>query len=144
MASDSRLDSSKLETKFEQDYVVHTTYEWELLEMRRQKISKWKKERVIGAGASGDVWLEKEEDGRQLRAVKKLSRRSPPKAELSQEVLVLAKVKEASAPRYLHPRVIVCIESRWNGRCLCPMGSSYNITRDLYYLHTFGPSTLQY
>lgn len=91
-----KLDNYKLETEFCDGYVVHTTYEWELA-ARRPKESVWKQIKKIGAGAFGGVWLEKERESGQLRAVKMLPRDSLPKASFTQELLALVKLKDVSA-----------------------------------------------
>lgn len=93
-----KFDHYKLETKFHDDYVVHTAYEWEL-STRRKVLSTWKSERIIGAGAYGSVSLEKEKERGKLRAVKRLPRGSLPETGFSQELLALTKLKDASSPR---------------------------------------------
>lgn len=67
----SSLDRFKIETEFGDGYVVQTTYEWEL-SAKVAKQSKWAEVERIGLGAFGSVWLEKQEPGGELRAVKRL------------------------------------------------------------------------
>lgn len=85
----STLDHFKVETTFGDGYVEHTTYEWEFSTKVREQVSKWEEVRCIGSGAFGSVWLEKEQKGGQLRAVKRLPRTALPGTGFSQELLAL-------------------------------------------------------
>lgn len=69
--STPNFDNYKLDTQFHGDYVTSPNYEWESSVRRQKGSSKWKRQREIGAGAFGSVWLEKN-DGGQPRAVKSL------------------------------------------------------------------------
>lgn len=93
-ASASKLDDYKLETKFLEDCVVQTTYEWSS-EERVPTVSTWKQVRGIGTGAFGSVWLQKETGG-QLRAVKKLPQELLPGTGFLQELLASSKLKSVS------------------------------------------------
>lgn len=92
----SKLDRFKLETEFNDGYVVHTTYDWEYSTKGPKKSSTWKEVKQIGSGAFGSVWLEKETGG-QLRAVKRLQQHSA--VGFSQELLALITVTDVSSPR---------------------------------------------
>lgn len=85
----SKLDHFKLETTFGDGYVVNKTYHWDYSKRKTTGSSKWIREREIGVGAFGSVWLEKEEGGGQLRAVKRLQRSSLMASGFSQELLAL-------------------------------------------------------
>lgn len=67
-----KLDHYKLETEFYDGYVVNPTYEWKFSTRRLKGSLKWKREKHLGTGVFGSVWLEKEEGGGQLRTVKSL------------------------------------------------------------------------
>lgn len=85
----ARLDKYKLETEFHDDYVTSPTYEWNLSEKRQSGLLKWKREKVLGSGAFGTVWLEKEETDGRLRAVKILRQGDVVGTGFSQELLAL-------------------------------------------------------
>lgn len=98
------LENFKVETEFGDGYVVHTTYEWEFSARVQKKSSKWEEVRHIGRGAFGSVWLEKQEKGGLLRAVKRLPRASLVGTGFSQELLALITVGAAS---YL--QILFCV-----------------------------------
>lgn len=98
----SKLDRFKIETEFGNGYVEQTTYKWELSARNRQTKSKWVEVRMIGAGAFGSVWLEREESGGQLRAVKRLQRHSVDTRKFSQELLVMIMLSDVSFPGGWH------------------------------------------
>lgn len=58
-----------------------------------ERIEKWRKDKKLGKGGGGTVWLEKEESGI-LRAVKKVSKTKISMS--SRELLALIKLKEVS------------------------------------------------
>lgn len=93
----SKLDRFKVETEFGDGYVVHTAYEWEFSSRKSKGSSTWWEVKEIGAGAFGSVWLEKEEPGGKLRAVKRLQRSSMAKTGFSQELLALITLTDVSA-----------------------------------------------
>lgn len=64
-----KFDPFKLETVFGDGYIDNKTYEWEGSTKRPTGVQRWRQVKMIGAGAFGSVWLEKERGG-QLRAVK--------------------------------------------------------------------------
>lgn len=78
--------------------MVQTTYEWEFSSRKIKKLSRWNEVRLIGAGGFGSVWLEQEEGGGQLRAVKRLQRSSLGRTGYAQELLVLIMLADASSP----------------------------------------------
>lgn len=63
------LDRYKLDSLFDGDTVVHTTFE-SVVEVK----TSWKRERKLGSGAFGVVWREKKEESEELRAVKVIPR----------------------------------------------------------------------
>lgn len=87
----------RLETTFDGDNVVHTTY---MLNPSTGKKDfeikqKWTWERLIGQGTFGAVHLEKEETSGQTRAVKVLSGKSG--VDYSRELSLLAKLADVSS-----------------------------------------------
>lgn len=93
----SKLDHFKLETEFGNGYVVNAIYEWELSTRRPKGLARWRQEKLIGAGAFGSVWLEKEEHGGQLRAVKRLQKHLLIETGFSQELLALITLTDVCA-----------------------------------------------
>lgn len=91
----SKLDRFKLETEFNDGYVVHSSYDWEYSTKGPRQLATWKEVKRIGSGAFGSVWLEKEARG-QLRAVKRLQRDSL--TGFSQELLALVTLTDVSSP----------------------------------------------
>lgn len=51
----------KLETQFDDDYAVNTTYGWDLSTRHVKEASKWNYVQMIGVGGLGAVWLEQKE-----------------------------------------------------------------------------------
>lgn len=94
----SKLDRFKIETQFGDGFVEQTTYQWEFSAMTRLATSKWIEVRKIGAGAFGSVWLEREEGGGQLRAVKRLQRHCLDTTKFSQELLVMVMLADVGVP----------------------------------------------
>ena len=97
--SDLVLDS-KLETRFESGYIVHSYQQVSNDSERRvvvQREEYWRPIEHIGSGAYGSVWLEKCVQGHQdveLRATKKVSRRplrSGREIDYSRELTALAR-----------------------------------------------------
>lgn len=70
-----KSDRYKLETTFYDGYVIHTTYKTDLAARQRRVAvrEKWIEKKELGSGGSGVVTLEEEEGG-QLRAVKRIPR----------------------------------------------------------------------
>lgn len=97
----SSLERFKVETEFGDGFVVHTIYEWEYSARKLKGSTTWTEVKEIGAGAFGSVWLEKEETGGKLRAVKRLQRRSVAKTGFSQELLALITLTEVRASESL-------------------------------------------
>lgn len=90
------FDDYKLETEFHDDHVILKTYQWEFESSTRIcEESKWKRLWVIGAGASGEIWLEEEQKLGRFRAVKQLPRRF--KEACTRELLAFVKLREVSA-----------------------------------------------
>lgn len=82
------LDNFKLETQFGVGYVKNRTYEWKLSKKRATGQKTWRRVKMIGSGAFGSVWLEKESGG-QLRAVKMIQRHVIDNTGFSQELAAL-------------------------------------------------------
>lgn len=96
----SSLDRFKVETEFEDGYVVNTTYDWEYSTRHLKESVKWYEVKKLGAGSFGSVWLERAEGG-QLRAVKRLQRESV--VGFSQELLALITLVNVSSSRISLP-----------------------------------------
>jgi hypothetical protein len=97
---------SKLETRIiDNDYYVHTYYESDPKSRRRAvaRLEHWQRQRLIGGGSYGSVWLEKCVKGRhdiQVRAVKKIStpiHQHPKPIDYNRELEAIAK--------FSHPNV---------------------------------------
>lgn len=85
----SKLDNFKLETQFGDGYVDNSTYEWKLSTKRATGLKRWRSVKMIGAGGFGSVWLEKEDECGQLRAVKMIQRHVIDTTGFSQELAAL-------------------------------------------------------
>lgn len=94
----SKLDNFKLETIFGEDYVQNSTYEWQYSTRRATGLKRWKRVKMIGAGAFGSVWLEKEESDGQLRAVKMIQRHIIDTTGFSQELAALITLSDVYTP----------------------------------------------
>ncbi|KAL0631069.1 hypothetical protein Q9L58_010083 [Maublancomyces gigas] len=81
----ANFDHYKLETSFHDGYVVSPTYEWKYSQRRTHSYKTWRRQRLLGSGTFGAVWLEREDTG-QLRAIKILHRGLLPN---SQQLLAL-------------------------------------------------------
>lgn len=97
------LGHYKLETEFHDGYVVNRTYEWDYSVRREKSLVKWKRGKTLGKGAFGVVWLEQEETGGELRAVKCLERTSAVLIEsgVTRELLALITLTAVRGPPYL-------------------------------------------
>lgn len=73
----SRLDRYKLNTEFAENTVTHRTIQSNsnMRQRRIEVLTTWVRERKLGAGAFGEVWLQKEKTSGNLRAVKAIARR---------------------------------------------------------------------
>lgn len=85
----SKLNSYKLETKFGKGYVENNNYEWKFSTRRAAGSTKWRRKQLLGVGGFGCVWLEEEESGSQLRAVKAIQKHVMVETGFSQELLAL-------------------------------------------------------
>lgn len=85
-----RLTTGSPEHAYSKGSVVHSTYKPGLPETKIE----WKREKVIGSGGFGIVWLEKNGGG-ELRAVKSLPKRNF-KANFLREVDALAELRNVS------------------------------------------------
>lgn len=83
----------RLETRFFPWYTEHSRYTSDQARgLRRVKeVKQWSRERELGQGGFGDVWLEKEHGG-QLRAVKEIRKRDEDSNNIdySRELLAMA------------------------------------------------------
>lgn len=93
----SKLDNFKMETEFHVGYVVNTTVGWDL-STKKTIHTKWTRQGKLGSGGFGSVWLEKNEEGGQLRAVKKLQRVDVAEMAFTNELVALITLADASAP----------------------------------------------
>lgn len=67
-----KIDLYKLDSVFHEDTVVHSTG---LVAGTRVPLkTTWKREKLLGSGAFGSVWREKEDESGKLRAVKVISK----------------------------------------------------------------------
>jgi len=96
------IDHYKLETEFDSNYTKHFTYQTNSTNRRhRQRIEKtWFRDRKIGEGGFSQVWLEKEQDGKELRAVKVLKKSIP--LDYNRELLAMARLSKVSRMSSLH------------------------------------------
>lgn len=76
-SSTSRLDRYKLNTEFTENTVTHRTIQSNptMRQRRIEVLTTWVRERKLGAGAFGEVWLQREKTSGNLRAVKAISKR---------------------------------------------------------------------
>lgn len=93
----SKLDHFKLETTFGDGYVVNATIRWDL-STKHKRLWKWRQKRLLGRGAFGSVWLEREEEGGQLRAVKMLQRYDVITMSFTQELVALITLADVGTP----------------------------------------------
>src|ERR1700761_3348316 len=71
------IEHFKLDAQIYGDHTLHTEYVSDPARgMRKARVEKrWYKERHIGHGAFGDVWLEVQKECDQVRAVKAIQKR---------------------------------------------------------------------
>lgn len=91
----SKLDRFKLETTFGDGFVVNATINWKLSTMHKQ-LSTWRKQKLLGSGGFGNVWLEKDDEAGQLRAVKILERQVVVEMTFAHELLALITLAHVS------------------------------------------------
>lgn len=84
----SNLDKYKLQSEFLDD----------LSTKHQNGLSHWKREKLLGSGAFGTVWLEKEDPGGLLRAVKSIRRQDLAGTGFSQELIALITLSNVGAP----------------------------------------------
>lgn len=94
----SKLDHFKLETRFGDGFVENSTYEWKYSTKRAAGLKRWERVKMIGAGAFGSVWLEKEQTLGQLRAVKMIQRHAIDTTGFSQELAALITLSDVCTP----------------------------------------------
>lgn len=82
----TNLDRYKLDTVFHESTIVHKS------SLAGVRDKTWRRIREIGTGSFGSVWLEKEDESEQLRAVKILSKVSIKTSEIE----IMAAMKEVS------------------------------------------------
>lgn len=93
-----QFNQYKLQTKFEESYCEHTVDPGDDAEPTgddppQHRTERWSRERIIGGGGFGTVWLEREVAGA-LRAVKQISKGS--KNTGTGELLALTKLGEVN------------------------------------------------
>ena len=106
MASpDPMIDYHKLDTKFFTGHVQHTTFHSDAPEGRRwvKEVTNWYRDREIGCGSFGTVFLERSEKG-EYRAVKEIAKdkNSTIKIDYRRELMAMAileKVRDIEVPR---------------------------------------------
>lgn len=95
----------KLETDFQDDHIVHTTYTTDpTARQRRARIAvktKWVEKKTLGSGGHGIVSLQEDEEGN-LRAVKRLPL-GMHKIDYSQELKALSELSDVNIHMYLEP-----------------------------------------
>lgn len=97
---DTKLERHKLSTEslgcaYTNNIVVHTAYSPNLSGNVAVVKTKWKREKKVGAGGFGTIWLEREQRSGGVRAVKALSTRSF-KLGFLREVEILADLRDVS------------------------------------------------
>ena len=105
MASQDLVTDYKLKTKFFNGHVQHTTFCSDASRGRRrvEVVTNWSKERELGRGSFGTVFLEKTEKG-ERRAVKEIMKDKNSRAKIDYRrelgaMAMLAKVREMKCPR---------------------------------------------
>jgi hypothetical protein len=96
------VEDSKLHTEFRKGLTVHLLHELSRAKSKRpvRKEQCWKREKQIGFGGFGRIWLESStlgEDKRELRAVKELEVPSHEKAKTTRAVRMYLRELEAIA-----------------------------------------------
>lgn len=102
---------SKLDTQFDPRYTQHVFYVSGLTPQRRKvkKEQRWVRERTIGTGGGGTVWLEKltaEDEGDvRLRAVKEIKKEPQQfkRVDYSRELEAMAKFSNPRVPDPFSP-----------------------------------------
>lgn len=84
------LEQFRLSVKFEGGFTIHPSSKNHISRVfASESDERWVQIRQIGKGAFGDVWLQQEEAGGELRAVKRLSQVSQ-QYDFSRELVTLA------------------------------------------------------
>jgi hypothetical protein len=98
------IEHFKLDAQIYGDHTLHTEYVSDPTRgMRKARVEKrWYKERHIGRGGFGDVWLEVQKEGDQAtaeRAVKRIQKRRMEAMEIDykRELLALAKLSRVGS-----------------------------------------------
>ena len=111
MASpDLVIDYHKLDTKFFADHVQHTTFRSDASQGRRRVkvVKKWYRDRELGRGSFGTVFLERSEKERsekgEYRAVKEIAKDKNSRIMIDYKreltaMAILTKVRDIDAPR---------------------------------------------
>ena len=98
------IEHFKLDAQIYRDHTLHTEYVSDPARgMRKARVEKrWYKERLVGRGGFGDVWLEVQKEGDQAtaeRAVKTIQKSQMERAEIGykREILALAKLSRVGS-----------------------------------------------
>lgn len=88
----------KIQAEFHEHFVAHTTYTPGAGGQPVGVTARWRREKQIGTGAFGAVWLEKEEGSGRLRAVKRIPKQQldAKRIDFLRELDALARLRDVS------------------------------------------------
>lgn len=134
------VQDSKIETRLVGDHFVHVFYDSGTSAQDRflRREEEWVRQRVLGHGTFGTIYLEKCVSGRRksdLRAVKEIK-----KIVLENEQLDCARELEAVA-KFSHPKVRHCL-ARLSNQCGIVLKPLHNSTPTVLYDRTAGLSSV--
>lgn len=89
----SDLERYRLPVKFNGEYIIHPITDFTAGDAVSEVEERWMQKQVIGKGAFGEVWLQEEEGGGELRAVKRLAQVADG-VDFSRELVTLAKLAD--------------------------------------------------
>jgi hypothetical protein len=96
--SSDLIEHFKLETQFLPEYVEHHLSD----PVHGNASQRWSRERILGQGGFGTVWLEEEKSGK-LRAVKEVSKYAMEKSSVDyqKELIALAKLSKVRFSHFI-------------------------------------------